>query len=167
MSPEADELAMIVLARIGLTPRKQGATDKMHRTLVELYERSKIAYRQKHPEKAVMTVEEMGMYAGITRQTMYDYLKRWLDIALIIKTSYITDRKVIIGYKLNGNTLEQAFEHAMRRIQENMDLTQKYIRELQRIIKNEKIAEAQAKNSAVDEDAGEQQMVQQKVSADA
>lgn len=146
VTPDADELAQVILHRIGLMPRKQGATDKMHCTLVELYERSKIANRQKKPEQAVMTVEEMGMFAGISRQTMYDYLKRWLDISLIVKTSYITDGRVVIGYKLNGNTLEQAFDRAMRRIQENMELTQRYIRELQRIIKNEKIADAQAKN---------------------
>src|SRR3989344_5397000 len=81
VTPDADELAQVILHRIGLMPRKQGATDKMHCTLVELYERSKVANRQKKPEQAVMTVEEMGMFAGISRQTMYDYLKRWLDIS--------------------------------------------------------------------------------------
>lgn len=171
ISPDADELANVVLCRIGLMPRKQGATDKMHRTLVELYERSKIAYRIKKPEKAVMTVEEMGMYAGISRQTMYDYLKRWLDISLISKASYITDGKVVVGYKLNGNTLEQAFDRAIKTISDNMDLTQKYIRELQRVIKNEKISEAQVKNgTVVQEDIEEQPLEaqeQQKTLVDA
>ncbi len=58
-----------------------------------------------------MTVEEMGSYAGITRQTMYDYLKRWLALDIIIKTSYIgSNQKVVIGYKLNGNNIESAFQ---------------------------------------------------------
>jgi len=146
MTPTSEELSKVVLARIGLLPRKKGATDKMHRVILELYERAKMSYRKKKPELAVITVEEMGMHAGITRQTMYDYLNRWTEINLIVKTSYILDSKVVIGYKLNGNTLEQAFEKVMLRIKNNMDLTQKYIREMQRLIKNEKIAESAAKN---------------------
>ncbi len=127
-------------------PRKKGATDKMHRTLLELYERAKQANRQKRPELSVMTVEEMGMFAGISRQTMYDYLSRWTEISLIVKTSYIHNSKVVIGYKLNGNTVEQAFEKAMHAMQMHMEITQKYIRELQRLVKNEKIAETQKEN---------------------
>ncbi len=90
-----------------------------------------------------MTVEEMGLFAGITRQTMYDYLRRWLSLNLISKTSYIKDSKVIIGYKLNGNTLENAFEKAHQTIQNNLVLTQNLIKELQKKIKNEKISNAQ------------------------
>lgn len=146
ISPNSEEMANIILSRIGLMPRKKGATDKMHRTLLEMYERAKQSYRTKKPELAVMTAEEMGMYAGITRQTMYDYLRRWTEISLIVKTSYITEGKVVVGYKLNGNTIEQAFEKAMSTIKRNMDQTQKYIRELQRMIKNEKISERQARN---------------------
>jgi hypothetical protein len=89
-----------------------------------------------------MTVEEMGYHAGITRQTMYDYLKRWTNLAIITKTSYITQGKVVIGYRLNGSTLEQAFERATVQIQQNLQLTHKYIVELQRLIKNEKISQA-------------------------
>lgn len=154
ISANSEELAKILLCRIGLMPRKSGSTDKMHRTLLELYERTKHAYRFKRPEKAVMTVEEMGMYAGITRQTMYDYLKRWIDISLIIKTSYISGGKVTIGYKLNGNTLEQAFDRVVNTIRGNLDLTQRYIRELQRLVKNEKIAESQQKNHVPEEEIG-------------
>ncbi len=146
LSPASEELAQVVLARMGLMPRKKGATDKMHRTLLELYERSKQANRQKKPELSVMTVEEMGIHAGISRQTMYDYLSRWTEISLIVKTSYITNSRVVIGYKLNGNTIEQAFEKAIRTMQEHMETTQKYIRELQRLVKNEKIAESQKEN---------------------
>ena len=112
MNPTSEELAKIVMSRVGLEPRKSGSTDKMHRCLLELYERSKIANREKNLEKAVMTVEEMAFFAGITRQTMYDYLKRWIALSLIMKTSHINNNKVIIGYKLNGTTLEQAFEKA-------------------------------------------------------
>ncbi len=146
INPDSDEMANVVLSRIGLLPRKKGATDKMHRTLLEMYERAKQSYRTKKPELSVMTVEEMGMHAGITRQTMYDYLRRWTEINLIVKTSYISDGKVVVGYKLNGNTIEQAFEKAMSTIKQNMDATQRYIRELQRLVKNEKIAETQTLN---------------------
>ena len=144
MNPSSEELASVVLERIGLLPRKTGSTDKMHNTLLELYERTKRANREKKPEEAVMTVEEMGYFAGITRQTMYDYLRRWLDLNLITKTSYIDqNNKVVIGYKLNGNTLEQAFEKARARINNNLELTLKYIRELQKTVKNEKISQSQ------------------------
>jgi hypothetical protein len=151
MNPSSDELANIVLSRIGLMPRKKGSTDKMHKTLVEMYERAKQANRKKQPELAVMTVEEMGLFAGITRQTMYDYLSRWLDLKLITKTSYIKDNKVIIGYKLNGSTLENAFEKTSLAIQSNLDLTKKYIQELQKLVKNEKISESQKQKVAVED----------------
>lgn len=147
MNATSTELAKIVMSRIGLEPRKKGSTDKMHRLLLELYERSKIAHRTKRPEEAVMTVEEMGYYAGITRQTMYDYLKRWTSLNILAKTSYITNSKVVIGYKLTGNTLEASFEKAFSQIQQNMQLTLKYVSELQRLVKNEKIAASAASNS--------------------
>lgn len=140
MNANSEELAKVITTRIGLTPRKEGSTDKMYRTFLELYERTKRANREKNPELSVMTVDEMGFFAGITRQTMYDYLKRWMGLNLIVKTSYIKDGKVIIGYKLNGNTLEQAFEKSVQHINNHMDTTMKYIKELQRIVKNEKLS---------------------------
>ena len=151
MNPTSKELAKIVMARIGLEPRKSGSTDKMFRMLMELYERAKISYREKKPEKAVMTVEEMGYYAGISRQTMYDYLRRWLALNLIIKTSYIQDNNVVIGYKLNGATLETAFEKAYTQIKNNLELTMRYVRELQKLIKNEKISQTQKENKILQE----------------
>lgn len=147
MNPTSDELARVIMTRIGLEPRKKGATDKMYRTLVELYERSKLAHRDKKPEASVMTVEEMGLFAGISRQTMYDYLRRWLDLNLISKASYIKDNKVIIGYKLNGATLEAGFEKAMVEVKNNMELTLRYVQQLQKLIKNEKISIAQKERS--------------------
>jgi len=147
INPTSDELAKIILARIGLEPRKLGSTDKMHKILIELYERQKQANKEKKPENAIMTVEEMALFAGITRQTMYDYLKRWISLNMITKTSYIKDGKVIIGYKLNGATLESAFEKAMQTIINNMQTTQKYIQELQKILKNEKISQAIRENN--------------------
>ncbi len=141
MNPKAEELANIVIDRMGLNPRKKGSTEKMYRTLIELYERAKRASQQKKPEIAVMTVEEMGSFAGITRQTMYDYLKRWTQLDLIVKTSYIYEGKVIIGYKLNGLTLEKAFEKASVKIKNNLEATQKYVKELQKAIKNEKLSQ--------------------------
>jgi len=156
VNPTSEELAKIVLARMGLMPRKEGATDKMFRTLLELYERSKLAHREKKPEKGIMTVEEMGYFAGITRQTMYDYLGRWLQLGLIQKQSYINDSKVIIGYRLNGATLEHAFQKAMLRVNEHLEMTSKYIGELQKLIKNEKISETQ-KMRIVDQQQGIQE----------
>ncbi len=143
LNPNSEELATIILDRVGLTPRKANSTEKMNQTFLELYERSKLANKEKRPEKAVITVEEMALYAGITRQTMYDYLKRWLELNLIVKTSYISNGKVIIGYKLNGNTIESAFEKAGMKIRNNMETTLKYVKELQRVIKNEKISDKQ------------------------
>jgi hypothetical protein len=149
MNPTSEELANVVLSRIGLMPRKKGATDKMFQTLLELYERTKAANRDKKPELAVMTVEEMGVFAGITRQTMYDYLNRWLMLSLIVKTSYINNSKVIIGYKLNGNTLDSAFEKATQKVSNNLELTQRYVKELQRLVKNEKISQTQLQNTEI------------------
>ncbi|PIN79163.1 hypothetical protein COV16_05030 [Candidatus Woesearchaeota archaeon CG10_big_fil_rev_8_21_14_0_10_34_8] len=143
LNPNSDELAGVIVQRLGLMPRKKGATEKMHNILIELYEKSKTASKEKTPTAALMTVEEMGMHAGISRQTMYDYIKRWHELDLITKTSYIgSDQKVIVGYKLNGSTLESAFEKAKTRILNNLDLTAKYITELQKVLKNEKISKS-------------------------
>jgi hypothetical protein len=49
----------------------------------------------------------------------------------------------VIGYKLNGNTLEQAFEKTKAKINNNLQFTQKYILELQKTLKNEKISQAE------------------------
>ena len=143
MNPTSKELAKIVMSRIGLEPRKSGSTDKMYRTLLGLYECAKLAHREKKPEHAVMTVEEMGAFAGITRQTMYDYLRRWLHLNMIVKTSYIVDNKVVIGYKLNGSTLEASFDKARQQVNNSLELTAKYVKELQKLIKNEKISQTQ------------------------
>ncbi len=152
LSADSDEIAQVLLKRFGLMPRKKGSTDKMHRVLIELYERAKDASQKKMPNRAIMTVEEMGYFAGITRQTMYDYLKRWLDIEMIAKVSYIDqNNNVIIGYRLNGNTLEQAFEKTRTKINNHLDYTQKYIKEMQRILKNEKISSSSHEKRAEEE----------------
>jgi len=153
MNPTAEELAQFIMASTGLKQKKKGSTDRMHNILLELYERAKQAYRKKRPEFAVMTVEDMGDFAGISRQTMYDYLGRWTDIGLIIKTSFINQGKVIIGYKLNGNTLEQAFQKSIAAIQDNLSTTQSLIKELQRSVKNEKIKEKQKINQVDKQDS--------------
>lgn len=146
MNPTAEELSKVIMARMGLMPRKEGSTDKMHNVLAELYEKMKIAQREKKPEAAVMTVEELGLHAGITRQTMYDYLRRWLELDLVAKTSYIQGGKVIVGYKLNGGTLESSFMKAVQKINNHLETSMKYVKELQKLIKNEKIAASQQKN---------------------
>ncbi|NTV23594.1 MAG: hypothetical protein HGA85_04430 [Nanoarchaeota archaeon] len=140
-NPDSKELAELLIVRMGLSPRKTGSTDQMHKVLLELYERTKLAAKEKKPELAVLTVEEMGNHASISRQTMYDYLKRWIDYDLISKTTYIYENKVIVGYKLNGVTLENAFDKAAVRIKNNVDQTLKLARDLQNTIKKEKISE--------------------------
>ena len=144
MNPDSKELANVLVNRMGLMPRKKGSTDKMHRTLLEFYERSKKAAKNKDQRLALITVEEMAFFAGIKKQTMYDYLGRWLELNLIVKTSYINQEgKAVQGYRLNGNTLEDAFEKTQAKIRTNLEFTAKYIKELQRIVKNEKIRDAQ------------------------
>ena len=140
LNANSKEIASVIINRLGLMPRKKGSTERMNEVLLEMYERSKLASKEKSPAVAIMTVEEMATFAGITRQTMYDYLRRWLQLDLIIKTSYIDrENKVVIGYKLNGASLESAFEKAKLRVINNLDFTQRYIQELQRTIKNEKL----------------------------
>lgn len=136
---------------MGLMPRKTGSTERMNQVLIQLYEHAKVAAREKNQTKAIITVEEMAMHAGISRQTMYDYVKRWIDLDMIQKTSYIgLDGKAVIGYKLNGPTLEAGFEKAETRIKNNLDVSKKYILELQKLLKNEKISKT-FNEHAVDE----------------
>ena len=144
INADSEELSKVIVSRVGLTPRKVGSTENMYQVLIQIYEKSKIAYKEKKPSKAIITVEEMAAFAGITRQTMYDYLKRWLMLNLIIKTSYVDrDNKVVIGYKLNGNTLESGFEKVRTKINNNLEFTLKYVKELQKVLKNEKISKTQ------------------------
>ena len=144
INADSTELSKVIIHRVGLTPRKIGSTEDMHQVLIQMYENAKRAYKEKKPSEAVMTVEEMAAFANITRQTMYDYLKRWLLLNLIIKTSYIDqNNKVVIGYKLNGNTLESSFEKVRVKINNNLEFTMKYVKELQKILKNEKISKSQ------------------------
>ena len=161
LNANSEELANVIIQRLGLMPRKKGSTEKMHKVLIDFYERAKLATREKDPKRAIMTVEDMGISAGITRQTMYEYLRRWLELDLISKTSYIDQwNKVIIGYKLNGGTLEQAFERARKKVHSHLDETQKYVVEIQKQLKNEKISEkavmkANEKKERVEEEKGD------------
>ncbi|RLE45762.1 hypothetical protein DRJ22_03620 [Candidatus Woesearchaeota archaeon] len=136
---EKEELAKVLLARFGLLPRKKDGIAKFDKLLLELYERKKQANREKKPETAVMPVEEMALYAGIKRQTMYDYLKRWLDLQILKKTSFVSEGKVVIGYELNGNNLEGAFRKAEATIKAHIDTSFRIIEELQLEIKKEKL----------------------------
>jgi len=135
----SDELAKIILARLGLLPRKKDALAKFQKLLLELCERKKIANRDRKPEFAVMTVEEMGLYAGIKRQTMYDHLNRWLTLNLLKKTSFVADGKIVTGYELNGTNLESAFKKAEYVVHNQMSLTQDIVRQFQNEIKKEKL----------------------------
>jgi hypothetical protein len=136
---DSDALAKVVASRLGLLPRKRGSTDVMHKLLLELYERQKVATREKVPEKAVMSVEEMAGFSGITKQTMYEYLERWLVIEFIHKVTFLSNGKKVIGYKINGTTLEDAFKKTQVVVVNNLRETETYISELQKLLKNEKI----------------------------
>ena len=149
-SPE--ELAKVLLARFGLVPRKKDGTAKFHSLLLELYERKKQANREKKPESAVMPVEEMGIFAGIKRQTMYDYLHRWLDLGLLKKTSFVSEGKVIIGYELNGTSIESAFRKAETAIRNHLDDSFKILERLQSQVKKEKISQALSSSSEQNQD---------------
>jgi len=137
---DSDSLAKVISTRLGLLPRKKGANNNMHKILLELYERMKNSTREKMPENSIMTVEEMATLVNITKQTMYEYLDRWLTIEIIIKVSFVgRDSKIIRGYRLNGSTLEDAFTKVKAIINNNIKETEKYIIELQKQLKNEKI----------------------------
>lgn len=144
---DSGELVRIVLERLGLGPRKKGSTDAIHNILLELYEKQKQATQHKDPALAIMTVEEMAMRASISKQTMYEYLGRWLHIDIIQKVSFLdSSKKLIIGYKLRGNTLEDAFKHARSVVTKHLDETERYIQDLQKLIKNEKIRATMTKS---------------------
>jgi len=137
---DSKELASVVLDRLGLRPRKKGSTEVMYKVLLEFYERQKQAVQMKDPALGILTVEEMALYAKISRQTMYEYLGRWLQIDLIQKVSFLDgNKKLIVGYKLRGTTLEDAFKHTKSVFEKQLTVTNDYIIQLQKLIKNEKI----------------------------
>ena len=111
----------------------------MHVLLLELYERKKASNREKKPETAVMTVEDMAVFAGIARQTMYEYLGRWLDLTILKKTSFVSSGKVVIGYELNGPTLEGAFKKAEQTIRNHIEQSLELVRNLQNEVKRDKL----------------------------
>ncbi len=135
-----EELAKVTLARFGLLPRKSDAKAKFHKLLLELYERKKLATKEKSPEKSIMSVEDMALFAEIKRQTMYDYLKRWLTLQIIKKTSFASHGAIVQGYELNGSNLEAAFSRAQTIIHNHVENSLEYIQDLQKEIKNEKIS---------------------------
>ena len=133
------DIARTILSRFGLLPRKKDGNAQMHKLLLALSERKKTANREKKPEIAVMPVEEMGSFAGIKRQTMYEYLHRWLDLNILKKTSFVSAGKVVIGYELNGTNLEGAFRKAESTIKGHLDDSFKLVEHLQNEIKKEKL----------------------------
>ena len=135
----SEELAKVTLARFGLIPRKKDAKAALHKLLLELYERKKLANRSKKAEDAVMTVEDMAMHSDIKRQTMYDYLNRWLMLQIIKKTTFARDQSIVIGYELNGSTLEAAFRKAQVVVNSHVETSIEVIKDLQNEIKKEKL----------------------------
>ena len=149
LTATSEDLAQIVLERIGLQPRKKNATQAMHRAFIEFYERAKKATAQKDPKLAVMSVDDMAMYAKISKQTMYEYLGRWLELGIIQKVTFVgEDTKVVIGYKLSGSTIEESFTKVRSRIEKNLNVTQKLIQDLQKALKNEKISASMKKGES-------------------
>lgn len=144
----SEELAKVLLARFGLLPRKKDGNAQMHKLLLELYERKKQSNKEKRPEIAVMPVEDMGLFAGIKRQTMYDYLHRWLDLQILKKTSFVNQGKVIIGYELNGTTLENTFRKAESVIKGHLEQSFRIIENLQNEIKKEKLRKPNSPNES-------------------
>lgn len=136
---DSEELSKVVLARFGLIPRKKDAKAGFHKLILELYERKKQANKEKKPELAVMTVDEMGMYAGIKRQTVYDYLKRWLMLQILKKTTFVQNGAVVAGYELNGSNLENTFRKAEIVINGHVEQSIELVKELQNEIKKEKL----------------------------
>jgi hypothetical protein len=143
----SDELSKVVLARFGLMPRKKDAKAGFHKLLLELDDRKKKATNEKKPELAVINVEEMGSVSGIKRQTMYDYLRRWVSLQIIKKTSLVNNGAVITGYELNGFNLENAFKKAESIIHDHMDKSFKIIKELENEIKKDKLRKNKDENS--------------------
>ena len=45
-----EELAKVIVARFGLLPRKRDSSAKMHKLMLELYERKKQANKEKKPD---------------------------------------------------------------------------------------------------------------------
>ena len=78
---------------------------------------------------------------------MYDYLPRWVDLEMIKKVKFLDDKKVTVGYALNGNTLESAFGKVSKKINDNLKNTRFLVGDLQKAIKNEKISEKMLKRS--------------------
>ena len=138
--PDSEELSSVIVERLGLSPRKKNSATSMNRVLIELFNKMKLAHKEKKQELAIMTVEEMGNYANISKQTMYDYMKRWLDLDILVKDSYRYEGKTISGYKLNGNNLLNTFEKSSVKIKNNLDKTLDYVKNLQLLLKNEKIS---------------------------
>ncbi len=145
---DVHELSKVLLARFGLLPRKKDGSAKMHTLLLELNERKKVANRERTPETAVMPVEEMALHAGIKRQTMYDYLHRWLDLQILKKTSFVSSGKVVVGYELNGPTVEAAFRKAETALKNHLDLSFTILEKLQNEIKKEKLRDVSGSSTS-------------------
>lgn len=136
---DSEELSKVILARFGLIPRKKDAKAGFHKLLLELYQRKKNANNEKKPELSVMSVEEMGAHSGIKRQTMYDYLRRWLSLQIVKKTTLVNSGVVITGYELNGQNLENAFRKAEAIIHDHVGKSIEIVKELQNEVKKDKL----------------------------
>lgn len=147
----SEDMAKILLSRFGLVPRKKDGIAKFHNLLLELYERKKTANKEKKPEEAVMTVEEMAVFAGIQRQTMYDYLGRWIGLNILKKTSFVSNGKVVIGYELNGTNMEGAFRKAEQTIKNHLEYSLELVKNIQNEVKKEKLRHGITESSESEE----------------
>lgn len=138
-NPTKEELASVILGRVGLLPKKRDAKAGFNKLLLELYERKKKAVRENRPEIALFKIEEMASIAGIKRQTFYDYLGRWTSLGIIKKETYLRDTSKLRGYELAGNNIEHAFKKIKNYFDEHLESTRSMIITLQSEIKKEKL----------------------------
>lgn len=138
-TPSKEELATVILGRIGLLPKKNDAKAGFHSLLLELYERKKQSVKLNKPEVALFTIEEMASLSGIKRQTFYDYLSRWVSLGIIKKATYIKDNTRIRGYELSGNNIDAAFKKVRNNIDDHLETTRDIISTLQNEIKKDKL----------------------------
>ena len=67
------------------------------------------------------------------------------------------DGVLVVGYVLNGNTLENAFQKTKSAIMGNLDVTERYIKELQKELKNEKLRKMSKKEEEEEDEASDEQ----------
>ena len=92
---------------------------------------------------AIFSLTMSGISTGTINFSLHN---KYCYIDFISKATFVANGKVVKGYKLNGNTIEDAFGKARTIISKNLNETSKMITDLQKLIKNEKIKESMRKD---------------------